>query len=206
MKYTKKRILSIIINCAKEYKNELLNKNLLFVCMNKHKKIFKIEVSFKAENYLHLTGCKLRDDISAKDFFNRCINNRLKIDDFDVADDGTTQIKIEVLPFLIKKNLSANMLGDFSGSNIKLYTEKAIGNVKACVGFVKTNNGTYVPNTVLNVDIRKYVRKPMRIIATYRKEKAQSRYSELVYKAKNVKWQEVNYPEEIKYLQNSIKE
>ena len=46
------------------------------------------------------------------------------------------------------------MVGDFNGCNPKLYTEKLAGGVKACLGFVKTHRAEYVPNTVLNTDIR----------------------------------------------------
>lgn len=200
MKYTKKKALATIISCAIEYKKELLDKTLLFVCMDKHKKIHTIEVLFKEENYLHLTGCKVNPKISAKDFFSKCVSYRLKMDDFTIIDDGTTKLKMEVLPFLINKNLSANMVGTFEGNNVKLYTEKLVGGVKACIGFVKTKNG-YVPNTVLNTDMRIYAKNPLRVIATYRKNKESIKYSEMVYKAKKVQWDKINYPEEIKYLQ-----
>lgn len=196
MKDTKKKILSTIINCAKEYKKELLDKNLLFVCMDKHKKIFTIEVLFNDENYLHLTGCKTPPTISAKDFFSKCISHRLKMDDFEISDDSTIKLKMEVLPLLINKNLSANMAGNFEGNNVKLYTEKLIGGVKACIGFVKTKGG-YVPNTVLNTDMRIYVKTPLRIIATYRKNKAYFKYNEMVYKAKNVEWDKICYPKKL---------
>ncbi len=46
------------------------------------------------------------------------------------------------------------MVGDFNGCNPKLYTEKLAGGVKACLGFIKTYRAEYVPNTVLNTDIR----------------------------------------------------
>ena len=65
------------------------------------------------------------------------------------------------------KNISAKMVGDFNGCNPKLYTEKLAGGVKACLGFVKTHRAEYVPNTVLNTDIRTVTKISQQVIATY---------------------------------------
>lgn len=122
-------------------------------------------------------------------------------DDFEFADDGTTPLKMRVLPNLVKKNLSANMLGDYNMSQPKLYTEKIAGGVKACVGFVRNGGvGRYVPNTVLQEDIRKRVNKPDRIILTYRKKRREARYSEIVYSAKKIDWSRINLPKDYEYL------
>lgn len=200
MEYTKEKAISVMTKCAIQYKTELVDKNLLFLCMDKHKNLSYIEVMFDTKNYLHLTGCKLNKNMTSKAFYNKCVDHRLSINDFELAQDGTTEMKLKVLPLLLNKNLSANMLGDYSGNGINLYTEKLIGNVKACVGFVKTKNDIYVPNTVLNVDIRSYVKKPTRVIAVYRKNKKEEKYSEMVYKAKNVDWYKTCYPKKFEYL------
>lgn len=199
-KYTKEQALQIIIECAKKYNNNLLNRCLMFVCTDKHKKIHWLEVSFDASNFLHLTGIKV-NDISPIDFYNRCVDSRLSVNDFEMADDSTTDLKLAVLPSLMSPNLSANSIGDYSGNSAKLYTEKLAGSIKACMGFVTTKpSGRYVPNTVLNLDIRDYTNKPLRIIATYRKFRKEDTYTELVYKAKNIEWDEITYPEEISYI------
>lgn len=199
--YTKEQALKIIVECARKYKENLLNQQLLFICSDKHKKIYTLEVSFDASNFLHLTGVKTKN-ISPLDFFNRCIDSRLSVDDFEMADDSTTNLKLAVLPSLMKPNLSANTIGDYSGARANLYTEKLAGSVKACMGFVTTEpSGRYVPNTVLNIDIRDYIKKPLRILATFRKQKNNNLYSELVYKAKNVELSKIKLPEELLYIQ-----
>ncbi len=196
-KYTKEQTLQIIVKCSRKYKENLLNKCLMFVCTDKHKKVHWLEVSFDTSNFLHLTGVKV-NNISANDFFNRCVNSRLSIDDFEMAEDSTTDLKLEVLPSVLSPNLSANSIGDYSGTSAKLYTEKLAGSVKACVGFIATEpSGRYVPNTVLNIDIRDYISSPLRIIATYRKMKTDKNYTEIVYAAKNVDWDSITYPNEI---------
>lgn len=202
MAITKKDALSVVFSCAPEYKKNLVDRSLLFVCTDKHKQTYCLEVTFDASNFQHMTGLKTKQSgIHALHFFELCIDQRLTEDDFEFADDGTTPLKMRVLPNLVKKNLSANMLGDYNMSQPKLYTEKIAGGVKACVGFVRDGGvGRYVPNTVLEEDIRKRVNRPDRIILTYRKKRGEERYSEIVYSAKKVDWSRVKLPKDYEYL------
>jgi hypothetical protein len=197
---TKEKAISIIIECACKYRDNLADRSLLFVCSDKEYHITTLEVSFDASNYLHLTGCKVRDGITASDFYNRCLNHKLSENDFELSRDGTAELKLQVLPLLITKNLSANAIGDYTASNPKLYTEKLAGSIKGCMGFVRTKTGRHVPNTVLNIDMRKYISNQLRVLATYRKKKKDDCYEELVYKAKNVDWSDIVYPEKYGYI------
>lgn len=79
---------------------------------------------------------------------------------------------------------AAKMVGNYDGNNPKLYTERLVGNVRACIGFTRTSNQINVPNTVLNVDLRTVSNMPLRVIATYRKRYTDTSYSELVYNSK----------------------
>ena len=57
--YKNKEIIKRICESAKKYKNNLLNKNIIFIFENKKKqKIEYIEVLFLAQNFLHFTGIK----------------------------------------------------------------------------------------------------------------------------------------------------
>lgn len=208
--YTKEQALAVVTSCAKSYQENLANKTLLFVCLDKHKHISCIEFSFDASNFLHLTGLKPKVSLdengneyilSAIDFYNKCLDRKLRVQEFDFASDGTTPLKLEVLPLVINKNLSAAMVGNYNSMNPKLYTEKLVGGIKACVGFVMVaNKGRYVPNTVLKVDIRDYTTHTSRVIAVFRKSKNQTEYSELTYRAKKVDWKLIKYPDEYAYL------
>lgn len=200
-KYTKQQAVSIIVNCAKKYKECLEGYQLLFLLKDKHKNISSLEVEFNSYNFLHLTGIKLNTEITATDFYERCLNHKLSPDDFSFATDGTTQLKLEILPQLMAKNLSAKMVGDFNGCNPKLYTEKLAGGVKACLGFVKTKSSEYVPNTVLNIDIRTASSIPLQVIATYRRKKSTDTYQELVYRAKKIDWDAISFPTKYAYLE-----
>ena len=209
--YTKAQAISIVVACAEQYRENLANRNLLFICQDKHKRITAIEFSFDASNFLHLTGLKVKkhkyngkdmdDAISAKDFYEKCLAHRLSVSDFEFAKDGTTQLKLEVLPRLISKNLSATMIGDYNSRNPKLVTDKMAGNTVACMGFVPTGPANrFVPNTVLKVDIRDYISNQVRVIAVYRKSMDDPKYEEATYYAKKVDWEAVTYPQPYEYL------
>ncbi len=65
----KKEALRIISECAKLYEELLLNKKILIV-YGQNPKTEYIEVVFKEENFLHLTGIEKLTNINAKQFSN----------------------------------------------------------------------------------------------------------------------------------------
>lgn len=184
------------------FKENLVDRSLLFITTDKHKNVHCLEVTFDIGNFLHMTGFKLRKSgINARHFFNLCYDKRLTEADFDFSADGTTEMKMRVLPSLMKKNLSAKMLGDYNMSQPKLYTDKIAGSLSACMGFVRDGGeGRFVPNTVLEGDIRTKVKAADRIIATYRKSRSEEQYSEIVFTAKKVEWEKIVLPDEYSYL------
>lgn len=196
----KEEALSVVFICAQQYMENLANRKLLFICSDKHKNLYSFEVTFDISNFLHLTGLKA-NHMSAKDFFNRCLDRRLTVNDFEFADNGTTPMKLQILPVLVSKNLKANMVGNINVQKPKLYTEKLAGNIQGCIGFVKdSKSGRYVPNTVLREDIRNNVSHADRIILTYRKSATEDTYSEIVYSAKKVDWDTFILPEKYSNL------
>lgn len=112
---TKKEALQIVFSCAASYKENLAGRSLLFVTTDKHKTVRCLEVSFDGSNFLHMTGFKLnKKEISANNFFSMCCDKRLSESDFEFAADGTTEMKMRVLPGLVQKHLSAKMVGDYN--------------------------------------------------------------------------------------------
>lgn len=196
-KMSKKDALPIILQSAKLYHENLVNRSILFVCRDKHGKISSLEVTFDKSNFLHLTG--VSTPLSASAFYERCIDHRLAFGEFEIPDDGTMELKLEVLPSLMTANLNARMVGGYNGADLKLQTGKLAGGVTGCMGFIKPND-RYIPNTVLNEDIRKKVSSPLRILATYRKFRNEKKYTELVYKAKKIDWSKIQYPKEFAYI------
>lgn len=194
----KEEALKILFKSAQLYKENLVNNNLLFICMDKHKRTSSLTIQFATTGFLHLTGVKFNDrkSMSSGEFFDKCLKRRLSLDEFELAKDGTTEKKLQILPLLFSKNLSATIVRDFSARTPVLVTDKLVGDVKGCIGFVyEQTTGFYAPNTVLNLDIRTYISNQLRIIATYRKKKTDSGYEEIVYAAKKIDWEKIKYPQ-----------
>ena len=198
MATTKKEALAIVFAAADKYQENLIDHSLLFLCMDKHKSTYCVEVTFSGSNFQHLTGLETDPAvISPSHFFQLCLDRRLSESDFQFAENGTAEWKLDVLPRVVQKNLSANMIGLYNQSHPLLFTERVAGSVSACMGFIRDGgNGRYVPNTVLKGDIRTLVHVPDRIIATYRKAASEEQYSEIVYATKKLDWSSIELPEE----------
>lgn len=201
----KKEALRIIFQCADLYQEHLCDRALLIISANNSmNKTFATEVLFERTNYMHLTGVKFEDGkyIPPDTFYTLCLARRLSVDDFEFAQDGTTEQKLFVLPGIVgTNNLAANMIGDYTDRRPTLITDKLAGNVRGCVGIVYDSaRKNYAPNTVLNLDMRLSIQNRQRIIATYRKHKTEEQYTELVYKAKKIDWSKIKYPATYQYI------
>lgn len=65
----KKAALAVVFSCADLYQKNLVDRNLLFVCMDKYKRVYCLEVSFDISNFLHMTG--LKTHLTPRAFFNK---------------------------------------------------------------------------------------------------------------------------------------
>lgn len=153
---------------------------------------------------MHLTGIKFKKgaNLPPDTFYTRCLSRRLSVKDFELSTDGTTEMKLRVLPKIVaSESLSANMIGDYRDRKPALITDKLAGNIQGCIGLVyDTGRNNYAPNTVLNLDMRSSVINQQRIIAVYKKHKSDKFYSKLVYKAKNIDWSKIKYPDTYSYI------
>ena len=196
MARTKKEALAIVFAAADKYQENLIDHSLLFLCMDKHKNTYCVEVTFDGSNFQHLTGLETDPaSITPAHFFRLCLDRRLRETDFQFAENGAADWKLDVLPRVVQKNLSANMIGLYNQSQPLLFTERVAGSVSACMGFIRDRGvGRYIPNTVLKGDIRALVHVPDRIIVTYRKAAVEEQYLEIVYAAKKLDWNTVRLP------------
>lgn len=206
-KYTKEQAIKIITDSAEKYRDELVDKTLLFICVEKHDNTTCYEFSFFNWNFMHLTGAKTNKQdtgdrhLSAIDFYNKCLLHKLSPSDFEFSEDGTTHMKLDILSGVLCKNLSAKMIGTYNHSKPYLFTDKLAGGTKACFGFIiDANHDCYVPNTLLKNDIRDNVYSYARVVAVFRKDTCNQKYNELTYIAKNVDWHILKLPKEFEYL------
>jgi len=114
---------------------------------SENNKINFIETVFLPRHFLHLTGVKTLN-IGSSDFYRRCLDGQLSPSIFSLYENGTTEMKLTVLPQIMNIHKVARMLGDYSPIKSVLMTEKIVDTVTACLGFVYDNK-YYVPNTVL---------------------------------------------------------
>lgn len=169
----KKAARQTLINGAKIYKENLLNKNILII--TKDKNMFNsFEVKFPKSAYLHLTGVEVdKSSIKAKDFFNLCVKRKIRLEDFDFKSNGTTKLKLDVLENVLKVSSSIKMVTAYNGLRPELYTDRLVGNVRACLGLIDKGS-YYVPNTLLKTDIRQestYIEKVYVIMEKNEKDK-----------------------------------
>lgn len=181
---TKTEAIKIIYDCAVLYNKNLSGKNVLFLTEHNHKSDY-FETLFMPHNFMHLTGAKSR--LNGELFFRAAVNNRLGINDITLATDGTTDLKLDVLPQLMNIHLLARMVGDYENVKPLLITDKLTGTVTMAMGFVFANH-VYIPNSALKKDIRDITSQATRqkVTAIFVKPRQNDKYSTLTYIAKGL--------------------
>ena len=173
-----------IIEAAKAYEKNLLHQNMLLVYKEQPNKYKQIEVKFDKRHFLHLTGVETNGILSS-DFLDRCLNNSLTVSDFEVKDEWTTSMKMQVILPLMEVYKNSRMIGDFNGSSVYLNTEKLVGRESGCMGLCfDPDEGYFVPNTLLQEDIRDRIDRSRQLVAVYMKHKHEEKYNRLCYVAK----------------------
>ena len=199
----KDEAIRTLTTCAKKYKDNLENRNLLYIFTD-NLKTHHFESLFLPRHYLHLTGVKLLSGkIKSIDFYRLCIRKQLSPSIFSFHDNGTTEMKLSVLSQIMNIQKTAKMVGDYDNTKSVLFTEKIVGTVTACVGFVREGN-YYLPNTTLREDIRTITVSPQkRILAILSKKAQDKQYSEVTYLAKGVSLTSIIKTEELKSIINA---
>ena len=172
--------IRIVTTCAKEYDAELAGRNILFLYGSEAQ---YIECSFSAKNFLHLTGIEYNG--SPADFYRHCLAGKLSPASVRMAANGTTQLKLEVLPQLVHIHRKAKMVGLYGGTRVRLNTETLAGSITACMGFIRDGN-YHVPNTALKEDIRNLTSSTHKVLLVLRKEIRAPLYNEICYMAKGI--------------------
>jgi hypothetical protein len=109
----------------------------------------------------------------------------LRTVDIKLASDGTTDLKLQVLPQLMHIHQNARMIGDYNNSMSLLATDKLAGTVASAMGFVNVK-GLYVPNTSLKKDMREVACYRRKVAMIFKKQRLDLKYSTLSYIAKGL--------------------
>lgn len=202
--------MNTIISAAFLYQSNLVDTNILFVFDTGNKQYGSFQAEFRAHHFAHLTGAVLISSeggppLTANRFFEKCVSRTLSMSDFELSKDNATYLKSQVILELMKICSTAKMVGEYDCSHPLLYTEKLVGNVRGCMGFLQDADSQYlVPNTLLHVSTRDIVRNVCRLMAVYQKKAGEPLYSHMLYLVKPLKWQSVTWGEEIDSLIDSV--
>lgn len=178
---TKNQIISIVHACACAYDANLRNTQVMFVYLDANNNTCFAEVRFRSHHFLHFTGLTLRKGLSANQFYNRILHGKLNPNDFSVSNPFLVQRKLKILPSIVNIDHNARMIGDYVGPHLELYTEKVAGTTSACLGFILKND-IYIPNTILNEDIRNISQHPPgKIFAIFKRTSTEHYYTKLTY-------------------------
>lgn len=198
-----REILNTVYKCLKDYDQNLKNKNIMFVVEMKDKNLIKEEVYFPKSSYCHLTGVIILDcngrKLNSFEFYNLIKKGTITINKYKIISrNNTMDLKLQVLPQLMKIDRMATMIGDFNNSNLYLQTKKIIGNVNTCMGFIKdSKSNLYIPNTTLKSDIRDITENTNKIVAILKKDANKILYDEMTYLKQNYKVADILKNEEI---------
>lgn len=174
--------IRVIYRAAEIYDKQLCNKKLLIIYNAPNKPDF-IETIAYPSNFLHLTGVKLNNN-SAERFYDDACDRKLKESDFEFKDE-TTEQKLNILTQVLRISSNAKMIGDFNNSWLMLQTDKLAGGVNACLGFIKIGDH-YVPNTVLETDIRQESTNVQKVLAVLSKHITEEKYSKIEMVGKKI--------------------
>ena len=202
--YSLEEARKIVMDCAKQYEKNLLNKNFIIIYRDKlSNQIKDLEVFFGKENYQHLTGIELIDEDGnirehvSKLFFEKCIKNTLSKKEFQMKKDGTTNLKLQALPTIMEIHKVTKIAGDFNYSRPFLVADKVVGNINFCLG-LKCINEFFVPVSALMENIKSITTNQSQVLAILSKEAADLIYSNIRHVTKGLNLNNLVIPKNIK--------
>jgi hypothetical protein len=203
MKFTKEDARRRVLNCAKLYRQKLLNKKMLIIYRDRvDNKIRYIEVVFYERNYQHLTGLELVDKDGkvlknqSVNFYRKCIENKLSTEEIQFKKDGTSRLKLEALPVLMDVTKITKITGNYNYSRPYLLVDKIIGGVNFCLGLSKEDD-IYVPSSALLENIKRLTDAPSQVLVILEKELDEALYSTVKHVAKGLNLENIRLPNEI---------
>ena len=204
MAFTKEEARQCVLSCAKIYNNKLLNKQVLIIYREqKDNQIRSIEVAFYKRNFQHLTGLELIDHNGnvihnqSNNFYRKCIQNKLSINDFQFKKDGTTPLKLAALPALMNLTKITKISGDYNNVRPYLFVDKVVGGVNFCLGLTKSDN-FYVPSSALLENIKNLTDAPSQVLAIFQKDSSEDIYSTIKHTSKGINLNTIIFPDNIR--------
>lgn len=129
-------------------------------------------------------------------FYRKCVENKLSVDELRFKLDGTTQLKLEALPVLMDITKITKITGDYNNIRPYLFVDKVIGGVNFCLGLSRDDN-VYVPSSALLEDIKRLTEAPSQVLAILEKDVDADIYSIIKHVAKGLNLSNITLPQEI---------
>lgn len=197
-----------MLNCAKQYQQKLLNKKFIIIYRERqNNEICYIEVVFQERNYQHLTGLERIDKNGnvlhhqSMNFYRKCMENKLGLEEFRFKQDGTTHLKLAALPVLMDITKITKITGDYNNARPYLFVDKVMGGVNFCLGLSKENS-VYVPSSALLEDIKRLTDAPSQVLAIMEKNIDADIYSTVKHVAKGLNLNNITLPVQINSMIN----
>ena len=200
MAVDKKKAIKTIVEAASNYEKYLNDRSFLIVYKTERGSQF-VEVVFRSWHFLHLTGLKTK--MTAAQFYEACIDNKLSEKDVVFDDSGKVGQKIKVLPYLHDLLYHNCMIGDFINSGIMIQADYFVGDTKLIlsVGFRRELNRD-VPVTLYSGDVRKLTSPTNKVLAILTRRYPETKYKELTYVSKNLNLNELKLPSDVDLPEN----
>ena len=110
--------------------------------------------------------------------------NYINVRGYSIKNKFTTKLKLEILYQLNTIDKSAKFLGNYNNvTKNQLCTEKVVGNISYCFGFVKDSRTDrfYLPNTTVKENIKNITDDTCNILAILKKERTDKLYKTITY-------------------------
>ncbi len=132
----------------------------------------------------------------AVNFYRKCVENKLGIDEIQFKADGTSHLKLSALSALMDVTKITKITGDYNNVRPYLYVDKVMGGVNFCLGLTKEDS-EYVPSSALLEDIKKLTDAPSQVLAILEKVADCKTYETIKHVAKGLNLNNIQLPDEI---------
>ena len=200
MAVDKKKAIKTIVEAASNYEKYLNDRSFLIVYKTESGSQY-VEVVFRSWHFLHLTGLKTK--MTAAQFYEACIDNKLSEKDVVFDDSGKVGQKIKVLPYLHDLLYHNCMIGEFINSGIMIQADYFVGDTKLIlsVGFRRESNRD-VPVTLYSGDVRKLTNPTNKVLAIFARRYPETKYKEVTYVSKNLNLNGLELPSDVDLPEN----
>lgn len=138
----KDHVTQVIVACANIYHDKYVKYDYL-VCSDAFEDSMCQEIKAEKDNYLHLLG--VNTNLSAADFFSKCLGGNLTEEDFDFVKmgqseksvKGSVRQKVKVLPGMLNM-LDKALLAEKKFKKNRISCFFAAADAEFTIGFVET--------------------------------------------------------------------